>query len=49
MGIWKEWKNCKTRIKNLRKLVIEKQILTNGATQVEVIAEWHTAPSCAEH
>ena len=25
MGIWKEWKNCKTRVKNLRKLGIEKQ------------------------
>jgi RNA-directed DNA polymerase len=25
MGIWKEWKSCKTRVKNLRKLGIEKQ------------------------
>jgi RNA-directed DNA polymerase len=25
MGIWKEWKNCKTRVKNLQKLGIEKQ------------------------
>jgi RNA-directed DNA polymerase len=25
MGIWKEWKNCKTRVKNLRNLGVEKQ------------------------
>jgi RNA-directed DNA polymerase len=25
MGIWKEWKNCKTRVKNLRKLGIDRQ------------------------
>jgi RNA-directed DNA polymerase len=25
MGIWKEWKNCKTRVRNLRNLKIERQ------------------------
>lgn len=25
MGIWKEWKNCKTRVRNLRNLRIERQ------------------------
>lgn len=25
MGLWKEWKNCKTRVRNLRKLGIGKQ------------------------
>lgn len=39
MGLWKEWKNCKTRVANLLKLKASRQSRMSGEIAAEVIAE----------
>ena len=49
MGLWKEWKNCKTRVVNLLKLKASNKSRMSGETVVGAIAEWHTVQYYAPH